>query len=51
MTDLLELVTTLSDADRHPEIAMAAYKPEVVITTKHPSPAVRVTKSSPLSED
>src|SRR5208282_4382123 len=32
MADLLELVPTLSDVGRHPEIAMAAYKPEVVIT-------------------
>src|SRR5208282_1770973 len=30
--DSLELVPTLSDVGRHPEIAMAAYKPEVVIT-------------------
>ena len=32
MADLLELVLTLSDVDRLPEIAMSAYKPEVVIT-------------------
>src|SRR5208282_1760632 len=32
MPDSLELVPTLSDGGRHPEIAMAAYKPEVVIT-------------------
>src|SRR5208282_5428735 len=31
MADLLELVPTLSDVGRHPEIAIAAYKPEVVI--------------------
>src|SRR5208282_2797706 len=30
--DSLELAPTLSDVSRHPEIAMAAYKPEVVIT-------------------
>src|SRR5208282_4850730 len=30
--DSLELASTLSDVGRHPEIAMAAYKPEVVIT-------------------
>ena len=32
MADLLELVATLSDLGRRPEIAMGAYKPEVVIT-------------------
>ena len=32
MADSLELVPTLSDVGRQPEIAMAAYKPEVVIT-------------------
>ena len=32
MVDLLELVPTLYDVGRHPAIAMAAYKPEVVIT-------------------
>src|SRR5208282_2634770 len=32
MADLLELVPTLCDVGRHPEIAMAAYKPEVVMT-------------------
>src|SRR5208282_2243169 len=32
MADLLELFPTLYDVGRHPEIAMAAYKPEVVIT-------------------
>ena len=32
MADLLELVPTLSDVGRQQEIAMAAYKPEVVIT-------------------
>ena len=31
MADSLELVPTLSDVGRLPEIAMAAYKPEVVI--------------------
>ena len=31
MSDSLELVPTLSDVGRQPEIAMAAYKPEVVI--------------------
>ena len=30
--DSLELVLTLSDVGQQPEIAMAAYKPEVVIT-------------------
>ena len=29
---LTGLVPTLSDVGRHPEIAMVAYKPEVVIT-------------------
>src|SRR5271157_1321168 len=32
MPDSLELALTLSDVGRHPKIAMAAYKPEVVIT-------------------
>src|SRR5208282_2595874 len=32
MPDSLGLAPTLSDVGRHPEIAMAAYKPEVVIT-------------------
>src|SRR5208282_568158 len=32
MPDSLELGPTLSDVGRHPEIAMAPYKPEVVIT-------------------
>ena len=32
MADLMELVPTLYDVSGHPEIAMAAYKPEVVIT-------------------
>ena len=32
MADLLELVPTLSDVGRQREIAMAANKPEVVIT-------------------
>src|SRR5208282_5045153 len=32
MPDSLELAPTLSDVGRHPEIAMAVYKPEVVIT-------------------
>ena len=32
MADTLELVPTLPDVGRQPEIAMAAYKPEVVIT-------------------
>ena len=32
MAESLELVPTLSDVGRLPEIAMAAYKPEVLIT-------------------
>jgi hypothetical protein len=32
MADSLELAPTLSDIGRHPEIVMAAYKPEAVIT-------------------
>ena len=32
MAESLELVPTLSDVGRQPEIAMSAYKPEVVIT-------------------
>ena len=32
MPDSLELVSTFSDVGRQPEIAMAANKPEVVIT-------------------
>ena len=32
MPDSLEMALTLSDVGRHPEIAMAAYKLEVVIT-------------------
>ena len=31
MPDTMELVPTLSDVDRHPEIAMVANKPEIVI--------------------
>ena len=34
MPDSFELVPTLSNFGRQPEIAMAAYKPEVVITRK-----------------
>jgi len=32
MLDSMELVLTLSDVGRHPEIAMAAKKPEAVIS-------------------
>ena len=34
MADLPKLVPTLSDVGQQPEIAMAAYKPEIVITQK-----------------
>ena len=32
MADSMELVSTLCDVGRQPEIAMVAYKPELVIT-------------------
>ena len=34
MSDLLELVPIVCDVGRHPEIALAVYKPEVVITVE-----------------
>ena len=40
---LLELVPTLSDVGRHPEISMAAYRPEVVITRER----YEISKATP----
>src|SRR5208282_1550106 len=41
MPDSLELAPTLSDVGRHPKIAMAAYKPEVVITRERHDKSAR----------
>ena len=44
MADSLELVPTLSDVGRQPEIAMAAYKPEVVITQERYEISARIQR-------
>src|SRR5208282_2598043 len=47
MPDSLELAPTLSDVGRHPEIAMAAYKPEVVITRERHEISARTQRLRP----
>ena len=49
MPDSSELVPTLSDVGRHPEIAMAAYKPEVVITRERHEISARFQRLPHLS--
>ena len=44
MADSLELVMTLSDVGQQPELAMAANKPEVVITQERYEISARIQR-------
>ena len=51
MADSLKLVPTLPDVGRQPEIAMAAYKPEVVITQKRHELSARFQRILDIFDD